>query len=182
MMTAGLGIIGQLARVPSKNGNRRRHRVSASLAGSVRLRRCSASRRPRGILIFLVSRARVRLKKLSGRYRTRWGPASASQRLRRSTSSRARALLPPNTKRWVVGRRAAVRSAVRSHHYRAGLPSLRAFRGEDPVMAARSKPMAFRGCAPLAFRLTVADPNYQRSIWSSRTTRSWPSVSLLMRY
>ena len=25
-------------------------------------------------------------------------------------------------------------------------------------MAARSKPMAFRGCAPLAFRLTVADP------------------------
>src|ERR1700722_560249 len=54
-----------------------------------------------------------------------------------------------------------------------------AFRGEDPVMAARSKPMVFRGCAPLAFRLTVADPNYQRSIWSSRTTRSWPSVSLL---
>src|ERR1700730_14344194 len=65
---------------------------------------------------------------------------------------------------------------------RAGLPSLQAFRGEDPVMAARSKPMAFRGCAPLAFRLTVADPNYQRSIWSSRTKRSWPSVSLLMRY
>jgi hypothetical protein len=89
---------------------------------------------------------------------------------------------PPNTKRWVVRRKAAVRSAVRSHHYRAGLPSLRAFRGEVPVMAARSKPMAFRGCAPLAFRLTVADPNYQRSIWSSRTTRSWPSVSLLMRY
>jgi hypothetical protein len=44
------------------------------------------------------------------------------------------------------------------------------------------EPMAFRGCAPLAFRLIVADPNYQRSIWSSRTTRSWPSVSLLMRY
>ena len=49
-------------------------------------------------------------------------------------------------------------------------------------MAARSQPMAFRGYAPLAFRLIVADPNYQRSIWSSRTTRSRPSVSLLMRY
>src|SRR6202040_4475027 len=55
---------------------------------------------------------------------------SASRRLRRSTSSRARALLPPNTKRLVVRRKAAVRSAVRSHHYRGGLPSLRAFRGE----------------------------------------------------
>src|SRR5580704_3509735 len=61
-------------------------------------------------------------------------------------------------RRLVGGGKAAVRSALRSHHYRGGLPSLRAFRGEVPVMAARSKPTAFSGCAPLAFRLTVADP------------------------
>jgi hypothetical protein len=28
-------------------------------------------------------------------------------------------------------------------------------------MAARSKSMAFRGCAPLAFQLIIANPNYR---------------------
>ena len=82
-------------------------------------------------------------------------------------------LLPPNTNDGWSAAKLMSSSAVRkgATNDRGRLPSRYGLFEEEFLSRQRAFEShgLFRGCAPLAFRLTVADPNYRRSIWSSRT-------------